>query len=78
MKKYAVGVCPDMFDNKVLIVDAEDEFKAMGKAVLSYGEELDIQDWDMDMSNLTFNDVDEAIDYFINGGVAVSKAVEIG
>lgn len=74
MKKYVVGVSSPNEDIVLKKVQAENELYAMCHAVYYH------YDWDVLSENenhLSFSTVDEAIDYFIQGDVYVSKPLEV-
>lgn len=71
MKKYAVGVCPMEEDNKVVIVECENELEAMVKAVGN------AESWNIEGGKIPFNTVSDGIGFYLQGEVAVSPPIEI-
>lgn len=76
MAKYVVGVCPDSQDVEVVAVEAENDLEAMAESIFKYSENLGTrEDWDLPPTNenLPYKTVDEGIDFFLQGGVSLSK-----
>lgn len=71
MGRFAVGVCPHNEDNEVKIVEAINELEAMVKAVDNE------ESWGISKGEIPFSTVDEGIDFYLQGDVAVSKPVSI-
>ncbi|UXJ71396.1 hypothetical protein [Lysinibacillus fusiformis] len=72
MKKYAIGLCSFDGDIEVVIIEAQNGLSAMCDAVLNKF------DWEVrEKGQLPFITVDEAIDFFLQGAISISKPVEI-
>ncbi|MCP8973119.1 hypothetical protein MOD67_13770 [Bacillus licheniformis] len=71
MNKFAVAVHRLDEDNKVVIVDSEDELTAMMKAV------GDVELWGITDNKPPFKTVDEGITFYLQGDAMVSKPVAI-
>jgi len=74
MKKYVVGLCSFEEDIQLILVQSKDMLNAMCVAVRDhYG-------WDVLKENngrLPFVTTDEAIDYFLQGDINISKPLEV-
>lgn len=74
MKKYAIGLCSFEEDIEVVIVEANDASVAMCIAVNNkYGWDVIAEEQGM----LPFTTLDEAVDYFLQGDINISKPVEV-
>jgi len=77
MKKYAVAVL-SFFENenKVFIVEADNESEAMGKALVLFNEnnDEDYTEWVNELSQKTVEKIQEEC---FDGEIAISKPVEI-
>ena len=74
MKKYAVGLCGFEEDIQLVVVQSKDMLNAMCVAV------RDNYNWDVLKENdgrLPFVTTDQAIDYFLQGDINISKPLEI-
>lgn len=74
MKTFVVGLCSQEEDIQLAKVKSKDALHAMCVAV------RDNYNWDVLKENdgtLPFNTLDEAIDYFLQGDINISKPLEI-
>ena len=72
MKKYAIGLCALDQDIEVVIIEAENKLSAMHIAVKNKFN------WDvLEDGRLPYVTSDDAIDYFLQGDINISKPVEI-
>lgn len=73
MKKYVVGLCSFEEDIQLVIVQSKDMLNAMCVAVRDcYG--WDVLKYD---NRMPFVTTDEAIEYFLQGDINISKPLEI-
>lgn len=74
MKKYVVGLCSFEEDIQLVLVQSNDMLNAMCVAVQNkYG-------WDVLKENngvLPFDTTDEAVNYFLQGDINISKPLEV-
>jgi|GEM_PF-2600307 len=72
MKKYAIGLCSNNEDIEVVIIEAQNGLSAMCDAVLNK------YNWEVrEDGQFPFITTDEAIDFFLQGDVNISKPVEV-
>lgn len=72
MKKYAIGLCAFDEDIEVVIIEGENELTVMRDVVLNK------YNWEVkEDGKLPFSTLDEAIEYFLQGNINISKPVEI-
>lgn len=72
MKRYAIGLCSFEEDIEIVIIEAENGLMAMYEAALNKCQ------WDaMEDGRLPFITTDEAISFFLQGDINISKPVEI-
>lgn len=70
--KYAIGVCALEEDIEVIIVEADNGLSAMRQVV------LDKFNWDcLENGRLPYITADEAITFFLQGDINISKPVQI-
>lgn len=71
-KKYAIGLYSFEEDIEVVIIEAQNGLSAMCDAVLNK------YNWEVrNKEQLPFSTVDEAINFFLQGEINISKPVEI-
>lgn len=73
MKKYVVGLCNFEEDIQLVVIQSKDMLNAMCIAVRDYCG------WDVlkNDSRMPFVTTDEAIEYFLQGDINISKPLEI-